>query len=312
MSDGLSPLRILASVAILLGGLQAAHAADKMRVIKDCAECPELVVLPVGSFVMGEAGTQPNGKKMGFGSPAITVKFEKPFAMGKTEVTIAQWRAFVKETGYKVGGGCKSYWKLPEGKPEATWEQPQWEDGRAPVDNDPVVCVTFPDIQAYVAWLNKKAPNRKYALPNEAQYEYATRAGTTGPYPWAGGPDEACKHVNVGDIRYTDLSKTSRELHCDDGFASMAPVASYPPNAFGLSDLIGNTWEWVNDCGGPESLADYPRDGVRKDTATDCPRTRGGGSMSVAYWMHSTARGADHKPETRLNVMGFRVVANAP
>src|SRR4051812_31689806 len=103
MTDGFRRHAIaFASLVALFGGIQAANAADKMRVIKDCADCPELVVLPVGSFVMGEEGTQPNGEKMGFGSPPITVKFEKPFAMGKTEVTIAQWRAFMKETGFKV------------------------------------------------------------------------------------------------------------------------------------------------------------------------------------------------------------------
>jgi formylglycine-generating enzyme required for sulfatase activity len=93
----------------------------------------------------------------------------------------------------------------------------------------------------------------------------------------------------------------------------MAPVASYPPNKFGVSDLLGNTWEWVNDCGGNESLADYPRDGLTMPKeGGDCPRTRGGSSLSPPYWMTVTIRGGDHKPETRLNVMGFRVVSNAP
>ena len=136
----------------------------------------------------------------------------QPFAVGKYEVTFAEWDACVAD------GGCGGH------RPEDSG----WGRGRRPVIN-----VSWDDAKAYVRWLNRKT-GKQYRLPSEAEWEYAARAGTTTRYNW--GDDIGRNRANCANCGSRwDLKQT-------------APVGSFAANPFGLHDVHGNVWEWVEDC----------------------------------------------------------------
>ena len=177
---------------------------------RDCPDCPEMVVMPASSFMMGspshEAG---RGDDEG---PRHRVTIEKPFAVGKYEVTFAEWDACVAD------GGCGGHRPEDEG----------WGRGRRPVIN-----VNWDDAKAYVRWLNRKT-GKQYRLPSEAEWEYAARAGTTTRYNW--GDDIGRNRANCNGCG----SRWDRK--------QTAPVGSFRANVFGLYDVHGNVLEWVEDC----------------------------------------------------------------
>ena len=170
---------------------------------RDCPDCPEMVVVPAGSFLMGSANDEA-GHQLDE-SPRHEVRIGAPFAVGKFEVTFAEWDACVAD------GGCNGY------RPD----DQHW--GRGP---RPVVDVSWEETKSYVDWLSRKTGSQ-YRLLTEAEWEYAARAGTTTLWSFGEG--------------------------IDDGIANYAadktvPVGSYKPNGFGLHDMHGNVWEWVQDC----------------------------------------------------------------
>lgn len=302
---------------MLLIGLAACLVrTSEAESFKECDECPTMIVVPAGSFVMGEPELPDGERKRGWGGPEVTITIAKPFAMAQMEITRAQFAAFVRETGYGSEGVCRSMWPAEsQDAPPPTWRDPRLPSGERQLDDHPVVCIAHSDALAYIAWLNTKSDgSRTYHLPSEAQFEYAARAGTTGPWPWPGGSmREICRHANVADKSHAALNPQAQGFDCDDGHAFIAPVGSFRANAFGLHDLIGNVWEWARDCAADdEDLTTYPRDGSALESApADCSKrvTRGGGFVSPEWWTRVTARGGGHDPETRINAMGFRVAA---
>jgi formylglycine-generating enzyme required for sulfatase activity len=177
-------------------------------VFRDCAQCPEMVVLPAGSFVMGSPKAEPD-RSVDEG-PQHEVTIARPFAVGKHEVTFDEWDACI------AAGGCQT-------RPG----DQGWGRGRRPV-----IHVNWDDAQAYASWLAKKT-GRGYRLLSEAEWEYAARAGTKTAYPWGDQPGS-----NLANF-YGSGSQWGKQT---------APVGSFVPNAFGLHDLIGNVLEWVQDC----------------------------------------------------------------
>ncbi len=172
---------------------------------KECAaDCPEMIIVPAGSFMMGGSTNVEQ--------PQHTVTFAKAFAVSKYELTFADWDACV------TGGGCNGYRPNDQG----------WGRGKQPVIN-----VNWEDAQQYVAWLSQ-VTGKRYRLLSEAEYEYAARAGTTTAYPW-------------GD----DIGKNNANCDgCDSKWDNQqtAPVGSFAPNKFGLYDMVGNVFEWAEDC----------------------------------------------------------------
>ena len=193
------------------------------RRFRDCAECPEMVVIPAGSFEMGSPESE-EGRYANEG-PAHRVEIGEPFAAGVYEVTREEYGAFVSETGHAGGTSCWVYtggeWKEREGM---GWRNP----GYAQTGRDPVVCVSWRDAQAYVRWLSGKT-GEEYRLLSEAEWEYAARAETTTRYSF--GDDITPSEANYGG----NIRKTQ-------------PVGSYRANGYGLYDMHGNVWEWVQDC----------------------------------------------------------------
>ena len=192
------------------------------------------------------------------------------FRLGKYEVTFAQWDACVAD------GGCNGY----------SPDDIRWGRG-----NRPVINVSWDDIQAYIDWLNGRTGGN-YRLPTEAEWEYAARAGSTTKYSWGddlGSNRANCKHTLCGD---------SHEF--------TAPVGSFPANAWGLHDMHGNVWEWVQDCWN-DSYEGAPSDGSAWESG-DCDYrgVRGGAWYSYADWLHSASRGGTTRAR-RDSEWGFRL-----
>ncbi|MDP6174921.1 MAG: SUMF1/EgtB/PvdO family nonheme iron enzyme, partial [Rhodospirillales bacterium] len=206
-------------------------------VFKDCPSCPEMVTIPPGSFRMGDL----TGKGPGAEQPAREVEVSTPFAIGKYEVTAGQFAKFIIATGREQEGGC---WTFEEG----AWEKDKGKSWRSPgfpqTASNPLVCVSWNDAQAYVAWIAKET-GKAYRLPTEAEWEYAARAGTKGIYHFGGGVKELCGYANGAD---SSTPVDWRNQSCNDNWSDVAPVGSLKPNAFGLHDMHGNVWEWVEDC----------------------------------------------------------------
>jgi len=215
-------------------------------VFRDCQDCPEMVVIPAGSFTMGSPESE-IGRDAAEG-PQHKVKIPKPLAFSKTVVTVAQYREFIKATGRDKGASCFYYrdeadeWIEKKGR---NFDDPGFEQS----DDFPAICLNFDDAQAYADWLSQKT-GKKYRLPSEAEWEYAARAGTTTAYFWGDSEQQACRYANGADQSYhKTLPKDPGWNHqCDDGFARTAPVGSFKPNAFGLYDMLGNAWQMTDDC----------------------------------------------------------------
>lgn len=283
--------------------------APAARELRDCAECPVLLVVPPGRFAMGSLDGE-RGRDEG---PVREVRIERTFALGKYEVTLGQFRRFVEATGHRVAPGCRVY--VPPAQPgvRAQWiDDPQrsWADPGLAMplgEQHPVVCVGRVDALAYAAWL-RESTGKPYRLPSEAEWEYAARAGTTTLYYWGGNYDNGCRFANMYDRvgrRHIDFGWGFAD--CEDGFAELAPVGSLEPNAFGLHDMLGNVWEWLADCY-RERYEGAPIDGSATPDAPDCRlyAVRGGAWMTRPSRQRPTFRGRDPN-DARYNYFGFRI-----
>ena len=189
---------------------EAREALRPGRVFRDCNVCPEMVVVPAGSFTMGSPFSEED--RFDDEGPPRRVTISEPFAVGRYEVTFAEWDACV------AAGGCNGYRPDDRG----------WSRGQRPAIN-----VNWDDAQAYVAWLSRETGER-YRLLSEAEWEYATRAETQTRYHW--GDSVVRNRANCdGCGSRLDNDRT-------------APVGSFPANGFRLHDMHGNVWEWVEDC----------------------------------------------------------------
>ena len=250
---------------------RAQMAALLNKKIKDCDECPEMVVLPPGSFVMGSPSSE-QGRRSNEG-PTHQVTISAPFAVSKFEVTFKQWDACVE------AGGCNGY--RPDDK----------DRGR---NRHPVFNVSWNDAKSYVRWLSQKT-KKKYRLVSEAEWEYGARAGTQTSRYWGDDVSEQCTYAN------------GRRAPCEDGYFFTSPVGKYRANAFGLFDMLGNVWEWTEDCW-HGSYAGAPTEGSAWKTGGDCGRRalRGGSNGSKPKKLRAAMRSSDPVGK-RKGTIGFRV-----
>ena len=238
---------------------------------RDCADCPQMVVIPVGSVTVGV----PNGGADSGAAPRV-LSLPKVIGIGKYEVTRAQFARFVQETGHATTGSC-FVWSGTGYRRDASknWRDPGFEQK----DKEPVVCVNWNDAKAYADWLSRKS-GKTYRLPTEAEWEYAARAGSPDVRPWRDDARNACRYANVADRRtMRDVPGTTNWLFhdCDDRHAYTAPVGSYRANAFGLFDMLGNAWEWTEDCRDEENGV-TPADEAACPKGTCCRRVLRGGA----------------------------------
>jgi formylglycine-generating enzyme required for sulfatase activity len=269
---------------------------------RDCPDCPEMVVVPAGEFEMGFDGGEPER----YEGPVRQMRIERSFAAGLTEVTVAQFRDFVEATGYEAAQGC--YWwdgQNAEMRDNGSWRDPGY--GRPPRDDEPVACVDWTDSKAYVDWLAKKT-GKPYRLLSEAEFEYAADAGSTATWPWGNDPDAACTWANVFDLDAAERLPESPvvPVNCRDGQPDVALVGQFPVNAFGLHDMVGNVWEWTEDCY-VMPAPDGPLDGSPVVTE-ECDRrsVKGGSWVTGIQRQRPTFRGRD--PVDRVSSsFGLRV-----
>ncbi len=284
---------------ILMAPCAAQTSGQAQQSDRDCGHCPEMVRIPPGSFMMGAApgehvreGLSDNYATWELPRHAVTIGYG--FSLGKYEVTRGEYAAFAQATGRQPGASCHMIG--PDGK----WSDIEGRDWRSPrfaqTDRDPVVCVSWDDAKAYVAWLSRTT-GKRYRLPSEAEWEYAARAGTTSARHWGEHHRDACRYANVSDAFHG----------CRDGHEWTAPVGTFQPNPLGLHDMLGNVWEWTEDCwnGG---YAGAPADGSSWQSDDCRGRVLRGGSWANKPWYVRAASRVAEPAARRDSEFGFRVV----
>ena len=262
----------------------------------------DMVRIPGGEFSMGSDDSDKDAEPDEKPKHKVNVR---AFSLGKYEVTLGQYAAFVKDTGHSSGPFCYVYKDGSSGKQSgADWRKP----GFAQDDRHPAVCISLTDALAYIAWLNRKT-GQTFRLPTEAEWEYAARAGTQTIRYWGDNPDEACRYANVADQtakRDVPGWPSSPPTHnCTDGYAYTAPVGSFKPNAFQLFDMLGNVYEWT--CSAyEEKYAGGEKTCLSNNNAVARGVIRGGSWGDLPANLRSAYRGWDLRDD-RFDTLGFRL-----
>ncbi len=278
-------------------GGAAAGTADRppeetfevFKTFRDCAFCPQMIVVPPGTFTMGSPESEEF--RGAFEGPQHPVTIGAPFAVGVYEVTFAEWEACVRM------GGCRY-----------TPADRRW--GR---ERRPVLYVSWEDAQAYVSWLSGLTGER-YRLLSEAEWEYVARAGTVTARHWGDGVSDLCRYANGaggGGRRFRRASGIVAEGPCDDEYGGTAPVGSFAPNPFGLYDVLGNVAEWTQDCWN-DSYVGAPTDGSARESGDCDRRVLRGGSWHIGGWFLRSANRSKNVPDVRDMYYGFRVARTLP
>jgi formylglycine-generating enzyme required for sulfatase activity len=246
------------------------HALRPKDDFRDCSDCPEMVVIPAGTFTMGGTDTGTLLAPIG-NEPRHKVTIARPFAVSKYALTFAEWDTCAAH------GDC----------------DPHIDDNHWGRDRRPVINVSWEDAQRYVAWLSRMT-GQPYRLLTEAEWEYAARGGTTTEYYWGDASGEHDGHANCADC---GSSWDDRQT---------APVGSFAPNPFGLYDMLGNVYQWVLDCDS-EDYDDAPTDGsAARTTGCDNHINRGGAWDKDNFLLSAAARDSSNKGNRASNI-GFRI-----
>ncbi|HXR95634.1 MAG TPA: formylglycine-generating enzyme family protein [Rhizomicrobium sp.] len=302
-----TPLFVL---LLSLGAFVPAAAADAPEAsgheFTECPDCPPMVAIPAGKFLMGSPKAEPG--RFDSEGPQHVVAL-KAFALGKYDVTSKQFLAFLAATGYQPKPCNKTLnlgWQIARTRPRIAYppseaEPPDW----------PAVCLDHKDALAYIAWLNSEVKaahptlaNRAgpYRLPSESEWEYAARAGTDTARWWG---DE----IGAGNANCNGCGSIwdNRVL---------APVTAFHPNPFGLYGMLGNAWAWTADCWHPDYVG-APADGSAWLTGGDCSKyvIRGGSWNNVPIFIRSASRNGatdDGGEYDYSSLSGFRVARDLP
>jgi formylglycine-generating enzyme required for sulfatase activity len=281
-------ISILACFALIqMGGCSA------NKTFRDCDACPEMAVIPAGAFIMGSPETE-RDRDGDEGQHKVTISYS--FAVSKAPITWDQWEPCVKD-GMCDGKAVDAALSLDrDGKPIQNYE------GHAH-GNHPVVGVSWYDAKAFVAWLNRKTRSTKYRLLSESEFEYAARAGSTTIYGWGNEPSH--EYANYGnDVGDLGGLASGRDIWEN----STSPICSFPANAFGLCDMYGNVYQWVEDCY-EKNVSALPADGSAVESGNCSVRGfRSNSFESNRRSLRSANRAFVYSPDTRgRNYLGFRV-----
>ncbi len=267
------------------------------QVFRDCPTCPLMKVLAAGDFLQGTpAGTD----ALAFEMPQHKVTIAHAFAAGVYDVTVGEFSEFVAETGVGANS-CATYdgaWRV---NPSVTWRNAI--ESQTP--SHPVSCVSWRDAKDYAAWLSRTT-HQTYRLPSASEWEYAARAGSAAQVPWT-TPAEACSYANVADQTAARHYQGWKVLPCADGFVQSAPVGSFKDNAFGLYDMLGNVFQWTEDCW-TDDYQGAPIDGSAQ-SAGDCTQheLRGGSWFTQPDFVRTSYRNR-FDASYRSTSIGFRLI----
>ena len=311
-------LLFVACVWLPLAG-NASGTPKPGETFRDCRDCPEMVVVPAGHAVLGSTAADRErfeipGVFAAREALQIDVTIAKPFAVSKYEVTRGLYARYVAQANVVTKPGCAGFdattqtWAF---NPASSWRDPGFPQG----DDEPVVCMNYPDAKAFVDWLAKKT-GKPYRLLSETEWEYAARGGATTTYPWGDSPDVICDKANVYDV------PTATALDDRDGLADhlcqrskvktfLEPVGSYAPNGFGLYDMIGNAWELVADCAS-DTYAGVPTDGSVADRPGCTRRMPRGGGWNSRAWTARLATRGQGAADYRAVALGIRIGRDLP
>jgi sulfatase modifying factor 1 len=303
----------LLCVLWLIAIVSACTSLGTRNGVRDCAYCPEMVVIPAGTAILGAAAADPfrNPDEM----PERTFVIREPFAVSRYEITRDQYEAFVRTTHRAVHGEC-----LTDRAHLGNWVIDADTNFRDPGflqrGDHPVACVNWEEAQAYVIWLNSQTRGG-YRLLTEVEWEYVARAGASQNvvYPWSSAPAEGCSFANGFDeitmATYSDMDtsgyKVFDPLNCKDGWLNTAPVGSLLPNGFGIYDMIGNVAEWIEDCHS-SSHDMLPQSGSVPTPRGGCSRriAKGGSWGTLAHNLR-TAERVPYPATHRDDSIGIRV-----
>lgn len=197
-----------------------------------------MVIVPAGTFTMGSPEAEAGRYERE--GPVREIAIPEPFAMSVYEITRGEYARFVRATSYLGGNSCVVNeghgWEQHDG---LDWQNP----GFSQTPRHPAVCISWDDASAYVEWLTQRT-GIDYRLPSATEWEYAAWAGTSTPWYWGKDVSIQCHYANGADA----ASGFPWSTGCDDGHAKTALVGLFRANAFGLNDMLGNAWEWVQDC----------------------------------------------------------------
>jgi formylglycine-generating enzyme required for sulfatase activity len=296
---------LIFGLALLHHNMPGRAQQPAARAFRDCAQCPEMVVIPAGSFTMGSSdsgrmwavahGASPGSVADEAPQHAVTLRL---FALGTNDVTKGEYAGFVRETGYPAGDGCGLTGAKWIKHPNLSWRAPGFRQS----DRDPVVCVSWDDANAYVKWLNDKTHraspdslDSRYRLPTESEWEYAARAGSSARFWWGDDVEAAAAHAwfagNAHGRTHTSGLK--------------------PPNAFGLYDMSGNAWQWTEDCYA-DDYRNAPADGSAARGDSSCLRVDRGSAWFYPAWMLRPATRERNPHAYRYVMLGFRVARDMP
>lgn len=273
-------------------------------------QAPAVVVIPKGSFLMGAPSR--SRAQTSAEQPQHEVTIAAGFALARTEVTVGEFRTFVRASGYvpdSVRLGGASVYDESNGRMQNR-AGVDWQDdyaGKRAKDDDPVVNISWNDAQAYAEWLSERT-GKHYRLPTEAEYEYAERAGTTTLYWW--GNDAPTRKVEnltgSGDRSPVHRSWANAFKGYSDGYWGPAPVMSFLANPFGLYDMGGNVSEWVEDCW-HDNYVRAPTDGSAWVNPGCSERVIRGGSWGSAPDQDRSSFRLAAEADARSGRVGFRV-----
>ena len=263
------------------------------NIFRDCDQCPEMVVVPAGSFMMGSPSSEE--RRSGDETPQHRVTISIPFAVGKYEVTVGEYKKFTEATGRGDGASCRiwngSKWTLDASK---NWHQP----GFSQLDSHPVTCVSWEDAKSYADWLSRKT-GEQYRLLSESEWEYVARAKTSEPFHF--GQTISSDQANY-DAKHT-YGMGRKGVYRQQTVA----VGAFSANAFQLHDVHGNVWEWVEDCW-HDSYVGAPSVGSAWTWGGNCARrVIRGGTWNGKPWALRSANRARRAVDNRDHNLGFRV-----
>ena len=279
----------------VLDASSSKNIGHTLTMFRDCGECPEMIVLPAGKI---DNNVRSKGEEAASG--------EKVIALGRFEITVEQFAAFVDQSKFEVGTKCEIV--TGSGKSvslntitEASFRQ---QPDKLITNSHPASCVSWHDAKAYAAWLASKT-GKPYRLLTGVEWEYAARASTTEPYSFEGGVSKLCDYARFADLN----SQFPWGSGCHSTYLERGslPVGSLKPNPWGLFDVHGNVWEWVEDCISSDPTI-MPAMDVKSFSTDDCKYSviRGGGWAANARRVEAGFY-LDAQTRMRSQAVGFRV-----